>query len=55
MLENGSIRLFKWFSDNQMKANKHNSHLNVSSQEHVSIKIDDIELESSGCEKLLGL
>ena len=38
-----------------MKANKDNCHLIVSNNKHLSIKIDDIEAESSDCEKLLGI
>ena len=37
-----------------MKTNKDKYHLNVSNNEHVFIKIDDIEFESSDREKLLG-
>ena len=55
MLENGSIQLFKWFSDNQMKANKDKCHLIVSNNVIVSMKIDSIEVENSHCEKLLGV
>ena len=53
MLENDSIRLFKWFSDNQMKANKDKFRLIVSNNEHDSIKIDDIEVESSDVKNCL--
>ena len=53
LLENDPMRLFKWFSDNQIKPNKDKRHLIVSNNEHVSIKIDDIEVASSDCEKLL--
>ena len=55
MLENDSIQLFKWFSDNQMKANKDKCHLIVSSNVKVSMKIDSKEVENSHCEKLLGV
>ena len=55
MLENDSIRPFKWFSDNQMKANKYKCDFNVSNNEYAFIKINDIEVKSSGCEKLLGI
>ena len=40
ILENDSIKLFKWFSDNMMKANKDKCHLIVISNEHVSMKLD---------------
>ena len=55
ILENDSIKLFKWFSDNMMKANKDKCHLIVSSNEHVSMKLDNIEIENSNCERLLGI
>ena len=55
ILENNSIKLFKWFSDNMMKANKDKCHLIVISNEHVSMKLDNIEIENSNCQKLLGV
>ena len=55
MLENDSIQLFKWFSDNQMKANKGKCHLIVSNNVKVSMKFDSIEVENSHCEKLSGV
>ena len=55
ILENDSIRLFKSFSDNQVKVNQDKYHLIVSNNEDFSIKIDDIEVESSHCEKLLSI
>ena len=55
ILENDSIKLFKWFSDNMMKANKDKCHLIVSSDEHVSMKLEKIEIEDSNCERLLGV
>ena len=53
MLKNDSMRLFKWFSDNQIKVNKYKGRLIVSNNAHVSIKIDDIEVKGSDYEKLL--
>ena len=55
ILENDSIRLFKLLSDNQIKSNKDKCHLIVSNNKHISIKIDDIEIESSDYKKLLGI
>ena len=52
-LENDSIKLFKWFSDNVMKENKDKYHLIVNSYEHVSMKLNNTEIESSNCERLL--
>ena len=55
ILENDSIRLFKWFSDNHMNANKDKCHLVISNNEKVSMKMDSIELENTSSEKLLGM
>lgn len=55
VLQKDSIRLFKWFQDNQIKAKKEKCHLNVSNNEHVSMKTDDIEVESSNRVKLPGI
>ena len=55
VLENDSIQLFKWFSDNQMKGNKDKCHLVISNNEKVPMKIDNVELENTLSEKLLGI
>ena len=55
ILENDDIRLFKWFSDNKMKANKDECYLFVCNNVYISIKIDDIEVENSDCGKVLGI
>ena len=55
ILENDSIKLFKWFSDNMMKTNKDKCHFIVTSNEHVSMKLDNIELENSNRERLQGV
>ena len=52
-LENDSVRLLKWFSNNQMKANKDKCHLLLSNKEKVTMKIGETEIKSSNCEKLL--
>ena len=43
ILENNFIKLFKWFSDNMMKVNKDKCDLIVSSNEHVSMKLNNID------------
>ena len=53
ILENDSVQLFKWFSDNQMKANKDKCHLVISNNEKVSMRIDNTEIERTSSEKLL--
>ena len=39
-LENDSIELFKWFSDNQIKANKEKYHVLISSNENDTTNVD---------------
>ena len=55
ILQSDSIQLFKWFSDNQMNANKDKCHAVISNNEKVSMKIDNIELENTSSEKLLSI
>ena len=38
-----------------MKENKGKCHLIVSSNKHISMKLDNIEIENSHCERLLGV
>ena len=54
-LENVSITLFKWFADNQMKANKGKCHLLISCSENITINADGSIIGKSICEKLLGV
>ena len=54
-LEDDSINLFKWFLDNQMKANSDKCHLITSKQSCINLKIGNINIENSACEKLLGV
>ena len=54
-LENDSVKLFKCFSNNQMKVNKDKCHLLLSNKERVTMKIGETETKSSNCEKLLGI
>ena len=54
-LENDSIWLFQWFSDNQIKANKNDCLLAINNNEKVSMNIDDIEIENTSSGKLLGI
>ena len=55
ILENDSIWLFQWFSDNQIKANKNECLLAINDNEKVSVNIDDIEIEKTSSGKLLGI
>ena len=46
-LQHDPMMLFKWFSDNQLKAN--------TSKYHLTIRIGSTEIENSEYEKLLGI
>ena len=52
-LENDFVRLFKWFSNNQIKTNKDKCHLPLSNKERVIMKIVETVIKSSNCKKLL--
>ena len=54
-LENDSIKPFKWFVDNQIKAKKDKCHLLISGNENFTINVDGNIIEKRICEKLLGL
>ena len=54
-LEKEASSLFKWFSDNQMKANPDKCHLLINSNSVREITLDDKVIESSKHEKLLGI
>ena len=54
LLERDSMMLFKWFSDNQMKANISKYHLLVNKKDEVVINLGEMETEISEYEKLVG-
>ena len=54
-LETASVNLFKWFVDNQMKANQDKRHQIVSKNENLSMHIGPFEIKNTNCEKLLGI
>ena len=54
-LKDDSINLFKWFLENQMKANSDKCHLITSKLSCMNLKIGDINIENKTCEKLLGI
>ena len=54
-LETTSVNLFKWFADNQMKANQDKYHLIVSQNESASVHNGPFEMKNTNCEKLLGI
>ena len=46
-LEDDSINLFKWFLDNQMKANSNKCHLITNKQNCMDLKIGNMNIENS--------
>ena len=54
-LEKATDTLFKWFSDNVMKSNADKCHLLFSTNNAINIKIGNIDINNSTCEKLLGV
>ena len=55
LLKRDSTMLFKWFSDNQMKANISKCHLLVNKKDDVVINLGETEIKNSEYEKLLGI
>ena len=54
-LLNASKTLFKWFNENQIKANPHKCHFICSSSVKASILIENEQSSNSSCEKPLGV
>ena len=54
-LEEDSIKLFQWFSDNQIKANHDKCHLRVSGKTNVTMNAGGFKMKNSECKKLLGI
>ena len=54
-IQDAAANLFKWFSDNQMKGNTDKYHSLLSKDESSEIHIGDSVIESSTCQKLLGI
>ena len=52
LLERDSTMLFKWFSDNQMKANISKCHLLVNKKDEVVINLGETESKNSEYKKL---
>ena len=48
------LKLFQWFSDNQIKANHDKCHL-VSGKNNVTMNASEFKIKNSECEKLLGI
>ena len=54
-LQESSKKLFKWFANNQMKANEGKCHLIVSTNELTEIQIGDFAIKNIASETLLGV
>ena len=54
-LEDIGENLIKWFSDNQMKLNTDKCHVLLNSQGPSTIKIGNLCIKNSSCEKMLGI
>ena len=54
-LKYGSMMLFQWFSDKQMKASISKCHRLVNKKVKVATRIGDTKIKNSEYEKLLGI
>ena len=54
-LENTSVELFEWFSDNQRKANLDKCHFITIYSNDLVINVENDQITNSKCEKLLGI
>ena len=54
-LENATVKLFEWFANNHMKANRDKCHLLMSALTPIFIKVKDYIIKNSDNEKLLGV
>ena len=52
--EEASTALFQWFDNNLLKNNPGKCHLLISSNENITVKIGEYEVENSECGELLG-
>ena len=52
-LEEASTKSFKWFSDNLMKSNANKSHLLVSANNTINIRVENFDIKNNDYEKFL--
>ena len=52
-LRDNFINLFKWFLDNQRKADSKKYHLITNKKNCMNLNVGDINIENSTCKKLL--
>ena len=55
LLKKASDELFCWFENNQMKENPDKCHLITCSSDKLSIYVENYNIKSGKCQKLLGI
>ena len=50
-----STASFQWFYNNLLKNNPDKCHLLISSNENITVKIGEYEIQNSECEEVLGV
>ena len=48
-LETASVKLLKWFPDNQIKVNQDKCHLIVNENENISMHIGSFKIKNTNC------
>ena len=54
-MEKTTVKLFEWFSDNQMKADPDKCHFMTSGSKDLVITVENSQITNSKCKKLLGI
>ena len=54
-LENSSVKLLTWFTNNRMKANPDKYHFLLTGENELTLNINQFQIKSSKLEKLLGI
>ena len=53
-LERASVSLFRWFENSLLKGNANKCHFLVSTNQEVSLNVNNFKIKNSDCEKFLG-
>ena len=53
--EQTSVSLFRWFENNLLNGNADKCHFLVSASQEINLNVNNFEIKSSDCEKLLGV
>ena len=54
-MEKTTVKLFEWFSDNQMKGDPDKCHFMTSGSKDLVITVENSQITNSKCKKLLGI